>query len=507
MRFDAGGPDRALFTARIFDVCVIGTGPAGMTLARTLAARGLDVALMEGGEMEWTPESQDVYVGENLGLEYFDLDMARLRMFGGTSGHWNGQCRELDPGDFLARPHHPLGAWPIGKADLDPHQAAADEILDVSAPAQPDIPIDSDDLRRVQYRFSPPTRFAEKYADEIAAAPRIFLCLNASLVDLRLDEACGAVTGAVFRSYAAGDPGFTVQARRYALCCGGIENARLLLNFDSQSPGGIGNRHDLVGRHFAEHPAFFLGEVIYRRPPDNEVVFFTPTEAFMAGNETLGLVMRLNHQPPPRTTLGREIARSLECVTPFGDRLVEAVNGRPLPCDRGGVMDWMALRGEAGALWARVVTNAEQEMNPDSRVLLADARDGFGMRRAALDWRLTEMDYRTMRLSTLALARHLAEADIGRMRIYDWLLAEDPVTPGPGGGNGHAGSWHHMGTTRMAEDPRQGVVDRDCRVHGIDNLYIGGSSVFSSVGYVNPTYTITQLALRLGEHLGDELSS
>ena len=144
MRFDAGGPDRALFAARTFDVCVIGTGPAGMTLARTLAARGLDVALMEGGEMEWTPESQDAYIGENVGLEYFDLDTARLRMFGGTSGHWHGQCREFDPGAFLARPHHPLGAWPIGKADLDPYQAAADAILDVSAPAQPDLPIDSD---------------------------------------------------------------------------------------------------------------------------------------------------------------------------------------------------------------------------------------------------------------------------------------------------------------------------------------------------------------------------
>ena len=140
-------------------------------------------------------------------------------------------------------------------------------------------------------------------------------------------------------------------------------------------------------------------------------------------------------------------------------------------------------------------------MNPDSRVRLADARDGFGLRRTALDWRLTEMDYRTMRLSTLALARHVAEADIGRMRVYDWLLAEDPVAPGLSDGNGHVGSWHHMGTTRMADDPRQGVVDRDCRVHGIDNLYIGGSSVFSSVSYVNPTYTITQLALRLGDHI------
>ena len=303
MRFDAGGPDRAIFETRTFDVCVIGSGPAGMTLARTLAARGLDVALMEGGDLEWTPESQDVYVGENVGLEYFDLDAARLRQFGGTSGHWNGLCRELDPENFEARPYHALGAWPIGKADLDPYQPEADAILDVSAPAQPDIPIPGEDFRRVQYRFSPPTRFAEKYAGEIAAAPRIFLCLNASLVDLRLDDDLASVTAAVFKSYAPGDPGFTVRARGYALCCGGIDNARLLLNFTSQVPAGIGNGHGLVGRYFTEHPAFFIGEVIYAAPPDAESLFFTPTEAFMAANETLSLVLRFNHQPPPRTTL------------------------------------------------------------------------------------------------------------------------------------------------------------------------------------------------------------
>jgi choline dehydrogenase-like flavoprotein len=227
----------------------------------------------------------------------------------------------------------------------------------------------------------------------------------------------------------------------------------------------------------------------------------------MAENETLSLVLRFNHQPPPRTTLGREMTRSLQCMAPFGDRLIEAVTGRALPCDRGGVADYLTLRGPEGALWARVVTNSEQEMNPDSRVLLSAARDGFGMRRAALDWRLTEMDYRTMQRSTLALARYVAEAKLGRMRVYDWLLAEDPVAPRPSDGNGHGGSWHHMGATRMADDPRRGVVDRNCRVHGIRNLYIGGSSVFASVGYVNPTYTITQLALRLGDHLGRELHS
>jgi len=271
MLLDAGGPDRAAFE-RSFDICVIGSGPAGMTLARSLAAQGLDVALMEGGALELTPESQDVYVGANVGLPYHDLDEARVRMFGGSSYHWNGACRELDPGDFRDRPNTPLGAWPIGKADLDPWQPGADDILDVSSPAGPDLPLrqSGDVFRLIHYRFSPPTRFGEKYAGEIDASERIFLALNANLVDLRLDAGLRRIEGAVFKFYVPGDPGFTVRARRYALCCGGIDNARLLLNFTSQAPRGIGNAHDLVGRTFTEHPAFYLGEVIFRRPPAAE---------------------------------------------------------------------------------------------------------------------------------------------------------------------------------------------------------------------------------------------
>ena len=230
-----------------------------------------------------------------------------------------------------------------------------------------------------------------------------------------------------------------------------------------------------------------------------------PTDAFRAENATLGIFLRVYNQPPPATSLGFELGRSLQCAAPFGDRLAEAVRGEAAPCDRGGIADYMRLQGDGRTLWGRVVCNSEQALNPDSRVLLGEARDAFGMRRAALDWRMTAIDYRTIKLPTLALARHFAEQDLGRMRVYDWLLAENPVAPAPGTGNGVVGSWHHMCTTRMSDDPRQGVVDRDCRVHGIANLYIGGCSVFSSAGYVNPTYTIVQLALRLGDHLGREL--
>ncbi len=141
----------------------------------------------------------------------------------------------------------------------------------------------------------------------------------------------------------------------------------------------------------------------------------------------------------------------------------------------------------------------EQAPNRDSRVRLGDERDAFGLRRVALDWRLSEIDIDTMRTALMAFGRHLAEQDIGRARVGDWLLADPPQFPGVL--DDEVGGKHHIGTTRMAAEERHGVVDADCRVHGTTNLFIGGSSVFATTGHCNPTYTLTQLALRLGDHL------
>ena len=230
MIIDATDADRGLF-ARSFDACVIGTGPAGITLARHLAARGLSVALMEGGGLEPTDESQDLYKGEVVGLDYFPLDEARLRYFGGASNHWGGRCRALDAMNFLPLAANPLSGWPMAKSALDPYAAETDEILDmISAAEAPDLPLEQEIPRfhRVQYRYSAPTRFGEKYHHELAASPGIVCALNANLVDMRLDDGLGTVTGAVFKSFADGDPGFTIDARVFVLALGGLENPRAL---------------------------------------------------------------------------------------------------------------------------------------------------------------------------------------------------------------------------------------------------------------------------------------
>ena len=161
--------------------------------------------------------------------------------------------------------------------------------------------------------------------------------------------------------------------------------------------------------------------------------------------------------------------------------------------------DWLASRDPEANPWGRVVVNSEPGLNPESRVTLAEERDPLGLRRIRLDWQTLPIDDRTIHATTLAFAGHLADRDEGRVRLYDTALSETPIRATEP--EQRLNGWHQMCTTRMSDDPATGVVDRDCRVHGIDNLYIGGSSVFSTPGFQNPTYTIVQLALRLGDHL------
>jgi hypothetical protein len=402
MILDVGTGERAAFEAP-FDVCVVGAGPAGITLARRLAGQGARVALMEGGGLEISAESQALYEGDIVGEEYFPLDITRLRYFGGTSNHWTGYCREFLPEDFLPRAGDPWSGWPITKADLDPYQAETDAILDL--PPASDFPlydVPGDDFRGFEMRHSPPTRFAEKYHDEIAASDLISLGLNANLVDLRLDDAGEA---AIFRTYHPGSPDLEIRASVYVLCLGGLVNPRALLNANRQRPAGLGNEHDLVGRFFCEHLHYVIGEVLLEEPLAAKIKL-TPTPAFRERDEVTNFVLlaqTFDFGPP--LVLYKEVIRSIPCASDFTERLAREVLGRSLNCRGRGVGGWLEQREERAAVLADprtdLLVRSEQAMNPDSRVSLSDAVDSFGLRRIVLDWRISEADYHTMRVAAI----------------------------------------------------------------------------------------------------------
>ena len=475
----------AAFHGRTFDVCIAGTGPAGITLARRLAAKGASVAQLEAGGLDLEAQSQDLYDGEIVGRDYFPLDVARLRYYGGTSNHWGGWSRPLDAHDFEPNPLNPLSGWPIGRSDLDPYADETASILDLNEP--PDAALDvfsaePSEFVPIFFRFSPPTRFGPKYKDEIAASQRITLCLDANLVDLVLDDGGKAISEATFRSYTDPLP-FTVRARYFVVALGGLENPRFLLNANRQRPAGLGNEHDLVGRYFLEHLHVPIGPMVLRQSQPNMLIY-TPTPQMMAEEGVLNFGLRLTPIFPPASGSDEATRLDAACSGSFADLLAAQTAGNPIGCP--------GRDGEA-------LLVGEQALNPESRMMLSDERDAFGLRRMALKWTLSDIDFHTLRTATVHLASLMATRDVGRMKVKDWLLRDDPfpsvTLDDLQGGN------HHMGTTRMSDDPRTGVVNRDCRVHSVENLYIGGSSVFATAGHANPTYTIVQLALRLGDHL------
>jgi len=148
---------------------------------------------------------------------------------------------------------------------------------------------------------------------------------------------------------------------------------------------------------------------------------------------------------------------------------------------------------KAYQLFARM----EQAPHANSRVTLDSENDALGMPRAKLNWELTSLEKNSLRTISTLIGREVGRASMGRVKLYEYLQDEkDESWPSFAGGG-----WHHMGTTRMSSDAKDGVVDANCKVHGISNLYIAGASVYVTAGAVNPTLTLIALTIRLADHL------
>ncbi len=468
----------------VYDLCVAGSGPAGHTVAREAAARGLRVALLEAGGRELSAESQAVYRARSIGpLLYYGVETCRLRMLGGSSGHWAGRCAILDELDFSARDIWGLPGWPIARAEAYRRLGDAKEVLDIegqSLAPRAESHWKSARFVAAGYARSAPTRFGEKYLGELIASKNIELTLNANVLAPVLVEGKDAVETMMVADYSGRR--FKISARAFVVAFGALENARFLLNAAASTGISIGDAGGFVGRCFMEHFEVTLGRFItaggelWRREGALSLSVSRRT-AKTKGLSSAVVTMRSNASMRYFGRLAplRRMTNGVQCSVETA--LNPGVSNRFLFC------------GEEG-----VVTNIiEQVPNRDSRVVLdGTARDAFGQPRLAVDWRYAPQDLATIRGLAEEVGKALAEQGAGRFQIAPSVLAGAPV-PGY-----HC---HQMGTTRMAADPKFGVVDENCRVHGMRNLYVAGSSVFPTGGGANPTTTIVALALRLGEHL------
>ncbi len=571
-------PDKAVIDT---DVCIIGAGIAGITVAREFIGRPFRVCLLESGGLKPDKTGQSLLWGENIGHPYFPLDTARSCGFGGSSNRWSigigdnrlgVRLRSLDGIDFEEREWVPYSGWPFRKAELDPYYERAHALCRIGPYSYeakdweqrdrtPSFPFQNDRIRTTIFQFASRDLFTTDFRDEIAQSGNITVYLNATAMELKTGQNPQGVTG--LKAATSSEKTFSVSARQYILALGAIETPRLLLLSSSGRRNGLGNEHDLVGRFFMEHPHLVSGTFI---PSTPRIV------------TALGLykIHRAGSVPVMgKLTIGEEVLRKEKMLNYCVSLHVKGVNGRRTIAPSWDVVSWplLSARGletvplapEAGSghgttetgleslralkasfLQGHIPENlgrhmknmaadmddialavtrkagrgvkriantfkrpsevivleldhmSEQAPNPDSRVTLSDECDILGRRRVKLDWRMTALDIRTLIRAQEILGEEFCRAGLGRLEIE--LRGEKPPAHLEGG-------WHHMGTTRMHNNPEMGVVDADCRVHGTHNLFVAGPSVFPTGGYANPVLTIIALSLRLADYVSARMGS
>lgn len=455
---------------RSADVTIIGAGAAGITLARELG-KAFDVVVVEaGGSEAGVGELHDGFIA-CAGLPY-PIEETRRSGFGGSTSIWSGYCAIFDEGDFWDDPERPLGGWPITRQELLPHYLEAGALLNLPdfgfnaaklAARVGDCYRFSADFAMDVWRFGQPTaRFSEQFSSEIDKARNITALTHAAAVDLRLASDGRNISEVAVRT-AQGRLG-RIRSRIVVIAAGGLESARLLLNADGQIEGGLGNAGGMVGRCFMEHPHLPIPGI--RGTSDKRLAQWTTR--FRIPPE-LEFEFLLGIAPHVRRREGLLNARAHAFHTP------QMEPDEP----------------------ARIGLFLEQEPNSISRLRLTQDRDAIGLRRVELDWRLSTRDWQSYRRTAANIGRELVQAGLatGDPGPFIDTVDESAVLH----------SNHHLGTTRMSSDARNGVVDAQCCVHGTDNLYVIGGSVFPTGSWANPTMTVLALTLRLAAHLRQRL--
>lgn len=532
------------------DLCLVGAGAVGIAMALELAGSGLSVILLESGGFGREEDSQALYRGAVTDpARHSPLDRYRERRLGGSTTTWGGRSMPLDPIDFEPRPAIPHSGWPIGPADLAPFYPRANRLVEAGAFAytaetafdrtlRPMIPgfASPHFTTNTLERFSCPTDFGRRYRHKLEQAADLRVLLHANVVHIALSDGGERVEALEVRTLQGG--AFRVAAGRFVLATGGLETVRLLLASHDRAPAGIGNHHDLVGRFYMCHLAGTIGRLRIDGPPFSawngydiaddgtycrRRIALRPDVQRELG---LGNVIARLHHPRITDPSHRNGALSLlylaRAFIPYeygkrlhggeavglADRLRHLGNvAGDLPATIGFMLHLLRDRRLAERKFPSIVIrsranlfsldfHAEQQPDPASRVTLGHERDALGLPRLVVDWRYGRGDVDTVSRTLALFAVDIAASCVGRFD-YDPDQVESEMTRyGAYGG-------HHIGVARMSDSPRQGVVDRDGRVHGIANLHLAGSAVFPTSSQANPTLTAIALGLRLAHHLRD----
>lgn len=531
------------------DVCIVGSGPAGITLARELIHQNFRVCLLESGSLELPDRDLEALAAVETANPEFEQVTAdrRNRRFGGNSSFWsiqigNGKVglrhRPLDEVDFEQRDWMPHSGWPFSRDHLLPYYERAQRVFQMGPFAyegadwadnqSPCLPFMGDRVTTRVFQFSPGAVFFEQYRREIDEAKNITTYIHANVTQLEADATGQHVTGVQVACLNGNR--FTVSARIVVLAVGGIEAAQLLLLSNSVQKAGLGNEHDLVGRFFMDHPlvhgglfipnstqmfnrtalydlrvvngvpvmgALALTDAVMRREnlPNISVNLFPRAKRYRTSEAIESLKALLKLRSFKEGKVLQHLSQALAGTDEIAGSIYDKITRQQVPFwsnfSTGG-WSYLQPNREKAFYQFEVLHQTEQLPHPDNRVLLSDDCDLLGRRRAQVQscWRQADID--GVKRAQQVFAEEIARAGLGRFVIE--REGDLPILSTPG-------TSHHMGTTRMHNSARQGVVDANCRVHSVSNLYIASSSVFPTGGYANPTLTIAALSLRLADRI------
>jgi choline dehydrogenase-like flavoprotein len=510
------------------DVCIVGAGAAGISLALELTRRGARVLLLEAGGRGFEARSHALYEGEATGLPYRGLVEGRFRGLGGTTTQWGGQILEIDPLPFRERAWAPDGGWPFEKSALAPYYELALRLegLDGALADPQEIwrglglsaPDFGGELISAFSRWCPETNFATLHGATLRGAPGLTVLLHANVRELVLTPDGDAILSVSCVSLGGRQASFTADA--YVLAMGGIETSRLLLQPLSCGRAHPWNQFGQVGLHFQDHLVCDAGVV--------EAPGLDPARAYF---DYASLGGRRYH---PKMKLSPDLQERLEVLDVCGtvsltvdgqDDVARAYetfrNIKTRRFDRCTPSDlthfalnlhklvWhkipysrSASSGAGRRTELSLSVHCEQSPTTSGRISLVSRTDALGLKQAQVDWRLSELEIRSIRAYVEVAARVFAERGIGAVHPHPEIMVDDDALAAR-----VRESSHHIGGTRMARRAEAGVVDPDLKLFGVGNGYVCSSSVFPSAGFVNPTHTIVALAVRLAEHLASRIPS
>lgn len=511
------------------DICIIGSGPAGGTIARELSNSRLRVTVLESGDFERQDHTDALNDIESVGRpRVMDQWLVRNRIVGGSSHTWAGRCAPFDEIDLKRRKWVPHSGWPFGINDLEPYLDRTVPYLGLGigsrfsddrfwALARRPAPQPELDVRYLLPFFWQYSRDAKNPYDYMrfgrhllaSLGTNVKLVTNATVLEINVTASGAAVESVEFAS--PDGRRRTLSTSTVVLCAGGIENARILLCSNSVATSGLGNQNDLVGRFLMDHPRGSVGTFQQKVSDAQLKRFGCYNVRSTIGSHLFRHGLRLSPLIQKEEQLLNCSAWIGEVVTPDDPwnavkRLLRGKSASPkdavaIVANSGlfvrGLYEYLILRNGLPRKLERLNLDCMCEQRPDrdSRLTLSDRRDRFGLRLARIDWRVHEDEHRTMRRMA-----ELVSAQFSRLGIEPPLLDE-----WVGNGEPFPTSFHDIahptGTTRMADNPAEGVVDGECQVHGVHGLYVAGSSVFPTSGHCNPTQMIVALALRLADTL------